>query len=95
MTKVDFVGHSPFHCSISENAKKSPLERELQPQRGEVTGFNIVNNDLKHATWGNKETERLLSKKKCVSKSMKEFAQWNKPEQFTFCRKSLNGFSFL
>ena len=70
MIKIDFVGHSPFYCSISKNAKESPFK-----------GFNIVNNTLKHTTWGDKETGRLLSKKKRVPKSMKEFAQLNKREQ--------------
>ena len=42
-----------------------------EPEKGETTGFNIVNNDLKNTNWKDKKS----------GKTMKDFAKLNKPEQ--------------
>ena len=57
-----------------------PWDLNYKPQKGDTTGFNMVNNNLKHATWVDKNSGRLLSRKR-VPKTMKDFAKLNKPEQ--------------
>ena len=51
-----------------------------KPEKGEITGFNIVNNGLKNTNWKDKKSGKILSRKR-APKTMRDFAQLNKPEQ--------------
>ena len=57
-----------------------PWDMDYKAEKGDVTGFNIVVNNLKRATWKDKVSGRLLSKKR-LPKTIKAFAKLNKPEQ--------------
>ena len=57
-----------------------PWNLDYKPEKGDITGFNIVNNDLKNTNWKDKKSGKILSKKR-APKTMKDFAKLNKPEQ--------------
>ena len=57
-----------------------PWNLDYKPEKGDITGFNIVNNDLKNTNWKDKKSWKILSKKR-APKTMKDFAKLNKPEQ--------------
>ena len=57
-----------------------PWNLVYKPEKGETTGFNIVNNDLKNTNWKDKKSGKIISRKR-APKTMKDFAKLNKPEQ--------------
>ena len=57
-----------------------PWNLDYKPEKGERTGFNIVNNDLKNTNWKDKKSGKILSRKR-APKTMRTFAQLNKPEK--------------
>ena len=57
-----------------------PWNLDYKPQKGDKTGFNILNNELKNTNWKDKKSGKILSRKR-AQKTMRDFAQLNKPEQ--------------
>ena len=62
------------------HTKQMEWDLNYKPDKGDVTGFNIVKNGLKHATWVDKETGKKLSRKK-LPKTIPDFAKLEKAEQ--------------
>ena len=67
-------------AAFPKMAKGLPWNLDYKPQKGDKTGFNIVNNDLKNTNWKDKKSGKILSRKR-APKTMRDFAQLNKPEQ--------------
>ena len=73
----DIVFSTPAFSKMPDGL---PWNLDYKPQKGDTTGFNIVNNDLKNTNWKDQKSGKILSRKR-PPKTMKAFAKLNKPEQ--------------
>ena len=62
------------------NTKQLPWDLDYKPARNETTGYNLVKNGLKHATWVDQKSGKKLSRKK-LPKTIPDFAKLDQAEQ--------------
>ena len=56
-----------------------PWNLDYKPEKGDITGFNIVNNDLKNTNWKDKKSGKTVLK-------TKSFAFWILQLHFASCK---------